>query len=79
VRFRIRQTTPEAPFVHRQRRTSVVTNSPERTSENAESKYERYVALARTEASAGNRIGAANYYQHAEHFFRSMSSDPRVT
>jgi hypothetical protein len=26
------------------------------------------LALARTEAQAGNSIGAENYYQHAEHF-----------
>jgi hypothetical protein len=32
------------------------------------------VALAQAEAQAGNLIGAENYYQHAEHFFRLMSS-----
>ena len=24
-------------------------------------------------------IGTENYYQHAEHYFRSMSSDPETT
>jgi Domain of unknown function (DUF4167) len=41
--------------------------------------YERYLALARAEAQSGNMIGAENYYQHAEHYFRSMSSDRRTT
>jgi hypothetical protein len=31
--------------------------------------------LAKAEAQAGNLIGAENYYQHAEHYFRSMSSE----
>jgi hypothetical protein len=43
-------------------------NSPQ----NAQRNYERYLALARAEAQAGNLIGAENYYQHAEHFYRSM-------
>jgi hypothetical protein len=36
---------------------------------------ERYLALAQAEAQSGNSIGAENYYQHAEHSFRSMASD----
>jgi hypothetical protein len=31
--------------------------------------------LAQAEAQSGNSIGAENYYQHAEHYFRMMSSD----
>ncbi|MGY4498715.1 hypothetical protein ACVWYH_002646 [Bradyrhizobium sp. GM24.11] len=34
--------------------------------------YERYLALAHAEALAGDRIAAENYFQHAEHYFRSM-------
>jgi hypothetical protein len=34
--------------------------------------YERYLALARAEALTGDRIAAENYFQHAEHYFRSM-------
>lgn len=37
-------------------------------------KLERYLALACTEAQARNPVGAENCYQHAEHYFRSMSS-----
>jgi hypothetical protein len=42
---------------------------------NAQRNYERYLALARAEAQSGNTVAAENYYQHAEHYFRSMSSD----
>jgi len=44
-------------------------------SENAPRNYERYLALARAEAQIGNTVGAENYYQHAEHYFRAMRSD----
>jgi len=45
-------------------------------SQNAQRNYERYLALARAEALIGNTVGAENYYQYAEHYFRSMRSDP---
>ena len=49
---------------------------PEPTSSpNAQRNYERYLALARAEAQNGNTVAAENYYQHAEHYFRSMSSE----
>ena len=32
--------------------------------------FERYVALAREAATAGDRVAAENLYQHAEHYFR---------
>ena len=37
---------------------------------NAKRSYERYVALARAAALAGDTIEAENFYQHAEHYFR---------
>jgi Domain of unknown function (DUF4167) len=36
--------------------------------------YDRYLALAQAELQAGDRVAAENYYQHAEHYFRLMSS-----
>jgi hypothetical protein len=42
---------------------------------NAYQVFERYVALAREAAAAGDRIAAENYYQHAEHYFRIMNAD----
>jgi hypothetical protein len=46
----------------------------DRASENAQRNYERYLELGRAEALAGNPVEAENYYQHAEHYFRSMSA-----
>jgi Domain of unknown function (DUF4167) len=43
---------------------------------NAQRSYERYLALARAEALTGDRIVAENYFQHAEHYFRSMGENP---
>ena len=43
-----------------------------RNSQSARRSYERYLVLARAEALTGDRIAAENYYQHAEHYFRSM-------
>lgn len=36
--------------------------------------YEHYILLARAAALAGKTIEAENYYQHAEHFYRSMAA-----
>jgi hypothetical protein len=44
-------------------------------SQNAQRSYERYLALAQAQAQAGDLIGAENYYQYAEHYFRLMSSE----
>jgi hypothetical protein len=41
----------------------------------AQRSYERYIALAQEEARSGNIVAAENYYQHAEHYYRSMSRD----
>jgi hypothetical protein len=42
---------------------------------NAYQVFERYVAMAREAATAGDRIAAENLYQHAEHYFRLMNAD----
>jgi len=42
---------------------------------NAYQVFERYIALAREAASAGDRNAAENFYQHAEHYFRIMNAD----
>lgn len=39
--------------------------------------YEKYQQLARDATSAGDRVAAENYYQHAEHYFRLLEvADP---
>ena len=50
-----------------------------RDSQNAQRSYERYLALAQAQTQSGDVIGAENYYQHAEHYYRSMSSDREAT
>ncbi|WP_410010536.1 DUF4167 domain-containing protein [Phyllobacterium zundukense] len=39
--------------------------------QHTEQSRERYLSRARDEERAGNMIEAENYYQHAEHYFRS--------
>jgi hypothetical protein len=47
--------------------------------QNARRNYDRYLALAQAEARNGDQIAAENYYQHAEHYLRSMhESDARA-
>jgi hypothetical protein len=78
--MRTRHPRPAASFSARSKPWASNAARPEPTgSQNARRNYERYVALAQAEAQAGNLIGAENYYQHAEHYFRSMSSDPATT
>ena len=36
--------------------------------------YEKYQPLARDAASAGDRVGAENFLQHAEHYYRLRSA-----
>ncbi len=36
--------------------------------------YEKYQALARDANSQGDHVGAENYLQHAEHYFRLMAA-----
>ena len=46
-------------------------NGPEvRIRGNAFQVYEKYVTLARDAQTAGDRIAAESYFQHAEHYFR---------
>ena len=67
------------PFNRSKQWTSNVARPEPRGSQNAQRSYERYLALAQAQAQAGDIVGAENYYQHAEHYFRSMSSDPGAT
>ena len=64
------------PFAVRSKRWTSSTTRPKlNRSQNAQRSYERYLALAQAQAQAGDLIGAENYYQYAEHYFRSMFSD----
>jgi hypothetical protein len=71
-----RQPRPAESFATRSKRwTPSTTRSEPENFQNAQRNYEKYLALARAEAQIGNTIGAENYYQYAEHYFRSMHSD----
>jgi hypothetical protein len=59
--------------------TDLIPSAARPGSQNAQRNHERYLALARAEAQSGNMVGAENYYQYAEHYFRSMSSDREGT
>jgi Domain of unknown function (DUF4167) len=74
-----RQPRPAASFAARSKRWSSSAPRPEQKGSHAQRNYERYLALAQAEALSGNAVGAENYYQHAEHYFRSMSSDTGAT
>jgi hypothetical protein len=70
------QSRPAASFAARSRRwTSNAAHHEPKNSQNPQRNYQRYLALARAEAQIGNMVGAENYYQYAEHYFRSMRSD----
>jgi hypothetical protein len=67
-------------FANRSKRgTSNIARPELPGSQNAQRSYERYLALAQAQAQLGDVIGAENYYQHAEHYFRSMSSGRETT
>ena len=64
-----------SPAGRSQRWASSAPRQEPRGSHNARRNYDRYLALAQAELQAGDRVAAENYYQHAEHYFRLMSSD----
>ena len=67
---------PAASFAARSKRWTSGAARPEpKSSQNAQRNYERCLALASAEAQIGNTVGAENYYQYAEHYFRSMRGD----
>ena len=68
--------TPRRPQPARRRNeSSGFPRSQARNEQSAERNYERYLLLARAEALTGDRIAAENYFQHAEHYLRSMSNN----
>jgi hypothetical protein len=77
-----RQQRPPGAFNRpQQQRWSPNNQRPQqqRNGQSAQRNYERYMELARAEALAGNTVGAENYYQHAEHYFRTMNAGQEGT
>jgi hypothetical protein len=63
-----------------QQRRAPNASRPERTnSQSAQRNYQHYIELARAESASGNIVGAENYYQYAEHYFRTMNSGHETT
>jgi hypothetical protein len=77
--FNAQRPQSSMPFVNRAKRTSNVPRHQQRGSQNAQKSYEQYIALAQAQAQSGDIIGAENYYQYAEHYFRAMSADREAT
>ena len=48
---------------------------PIRVSGNPRQAMERYLSLARDALSAGDRIAAEGFFQHAEHFYRVLNAE----
>jgi hypothetical protein len=72
-----RPNRPAASYAARSKRWPSNAGRPDpNNAQNAQRSYERYLALARTEVQNGNSVEAENYYQYAEHYFRSMRPDP---
>jgi hypothetical protein len=67
--------TPRRSQSARKNEASALPRSQARSAQSAERNYQRYLTLARAEAVAGNRITAEGYFQHAEHYFRSMAKN----
>jgi Domain of unknown function (DUF4167) len=75
-----RRPKPAGSFTARSNRWPTDVGRPElNPSQGAQRNYERYLALAQEEARSGNVVGAENYYQHAEHYFRLMSANRKPT
>ena len=76
-----RQQRPAGSYNARpqQRWTPNTARPQQKNSQSAQRNYERYMELARAEALAGNTVGAENYYQHAEHYFRTMNAGQEGT
>ena len=75
-----RQPKPAESLAARPKRWTPSTARPQlHGSQSAQRSYERYLALAQEEARSGNVVAAENYYQHAEHYYRSMSARAAVT
>jgi hypothetical protein len=75
-----RQPKPAGSFPARPKRwTPSAARTQLHGGQSAQRSYERYLALAQEEARSGNVVAAENYYQHAEHYFRLMSSNRKAT
>jgi hypothetical protein len=69
-----RYSRPPARYHERsKRRSSNYSGHRSKSTDDAQRNYKQYLARAQAEAQSGNTIEAENYYQHAEHYFRTTA------
>jgi hypothetical protein len=59
------------------RQTNRNNGSAVKVNGNARQVMEKYLALAREATTAGDRITAEGYFQHAEHYYRVLNANGR--
>jgi hypothetical protein len=70
---RLDMTTHQSKSAFDKRPASRAGAAPASRGASPQANYERYLALAKAKALAGDRIEAERYYQHAEHYLRLIS------
>jgi len=66
---------PRKPHVSPKQQTFDSNGPDVRVRGNAYQVLEKYLAMARDATSAGDRIAAENYLQHAEHYYRLINAN----
>jgi len=67
---------PRRPHNGNPRQQTFDSSGPEvRIRGNAYQVLEKYLAMARDAVTAGDRIAAENYFQHAEHYYRIINAN----
>jgi hypothetical protein len=66
---------PRRPHANPRQQTFDSSGPDVRIRGNAYQVLEKYLAMARDATSAGDRIAAENFYQHAEHYYRIINAN----
>src|SRR5499426_2056670 len=66
---------PRRPHANPRQQTYDSNGPDVRIRGNAYQVLEKYLAMARDATSAGDRIAAENFYQHAEHYYRIINAN----
>src|SRR5215469_1725932 len=66
---------PRRPHANPRQQTYDSNGPDVRIRGNAYQVLEKYLAMARDASSAGDRVAAENFYQHAEHYYRIINAN----
>jgi hypothetical protein len=66
---------PRRPHANPRQQTYDSNGPDVRIRGNAYQVLEKYLAMARDATSAGDRVAAENFYQHAEHYYRIINAN----